>query len=222
MPRARTRRSSTPISSTRASDLGLLLEPLLAGKANVVFGTRAWTSHSVVQLLVRDGQQGGHARDERALQLLDLGRHDLPQGDADRALQAPAPAGARLRDRAGDHCARAARASGSSRCRSATARALARRARSSRRPTGCASSARWCAAGSSEGAEADGETRTPDPIITSDVLYQLSYVGLGGECSPQAAASWVRSRPAASERRARKRSVSTAACVMPSCSEISR
>jgi hypothetical protein len=24
---------------------------------------------------------------------------------------------------------------------------------------------------------ADGETRTPDPIITSDVLYQLSYVG---------------------------------------------
>ena len=30
-------------------------------------------------------------------------------------------------------------------------------------------------------AEADGETRTPDPIITSDVLYQLSYVG--GEAS---------------------------------------
>ena len=28
-------------------------------------------------------------------------------------------------------------------------------------------------------AEADGETRTPDPIITSDVLYQLSYVGGG-------------------------------------------
>jgi hypothetical protein len=28
--------------------------------------------------------------------------------------------------------------------------------------------------------EADGETRTPDPIITSDVLYQLSYVGEGG------------------------------------------
>jgi hypothetical protein len=27
--------------------------------------------------------------------------------------------------------------------------------------------------------EADGETRTPDPIITSDVLYQLSYVGRG-------------------------------------------
>jgi hypothetical protein len=24
---------------------------------------------------------------------------------------------------------------------------------------------------------ADGGTRTPDPIITSDVLYQLSYVG---------------------------------------------
>ena len=27
------------------------------------------------------------------------------------------------------------------------------------------------------GRKADGGTRTPDPIITSDVLYQLSYVG---------------------------------------------
>ena len=26
---------------------------------------------------------------------------------------------------------------------------------------------------------ADAGTRTPDPIITSDVLYQLSYVGRG-------------------------------------------
>ena len=25
--------------------------------------------------------------------------------------------------------------------------------------------------------KADGGIRTPDPIITSDVLYQLSYVG---------------------------------------------
>ena len=25
--------------------------------------------------------------------------------------------------------------------------------------------------------QADGETRTPDPFITSEVLYQLSYVG---------------------------------------------
>ena len=30
----------------RASDLGPLLEPLLSGEANVVFGTRAWTSQS--------------------------------------------------------------------------------------------------------------------------------------------------------------------------------
>ena len=28
--------------------------------------------------------------------------------------------------------------------------------------------------------EADGETRTPDPFITSEVLYQLSYVGGAG------------------------------------------
>jgi hypothetical protein len=26
--------------------------------------------------------------------------------------------------------------------------------------------------------QADAGTRTPDPIITSDVLYQLSYVGV--------------------------------------------
>jgi glycosyltransferase involved in cell wall biosynthesis len=30
----------------RASDLGPLLEPLLAGEAHVVFGTRSWASHS--------------------------------------------------------------------------------------------------------------------------------------------------------------------------------
>jgi glycosyltransferase involved in cell wall biosynthesis len=30
----------------RASDLGVLLEPLLAGDANVVFGTRSWSSHA--------------------------------------------------------------------------------------------------------------------------------------------------------------------------------
>ena len=29
-----------------AADLGLLLEPLLDGEANVVFGTRAWSSHA--------------------------------------------------------------------------------------------------------------------------------------------------------------------------------
>ena len=32
-------------------------------------------------------------------------------------------------------------------------------------------------AGTSYVVEADAGTRTPDPIITSDVLYQLSYVG---------------------------------------------
>ena len=40
------RRSSTPTSSTRRPISRRLLEPLLDGRANVVFGTRAWTSHS--------------------------------------------------------------------------------------------------------------------------------------------------------------------------------
>ena len=39
--------------------------------------------------------------------------------------------------------------------------------------------------------EADGGTRTPDPIITSDVLYQLSYVGdRAAATKPPAASAW--------------------------------
>jgi hypothetical protein len=39
--------------------------------------------------------------------------------------------------------------------------------------------------------KADGGTRTPDPIITSDVLYQLSYVGdRAGTGGPPAALAW--------------------------------
>ena len=84
-----------------------------------------------VQLLVRDGQQGRHARDERDLQLLDLGRDDVPQGDEDGALP--------LADASGSEASRSSRrsprgccalASGSTRCRSPTRPARARRARS--------------------------------------------------------------------------------------------
>ena len=32
--------------------------------------------------------------------------------------------------------------------------------------------------------EADGRTRTADPFITSEVLYQLSYVGKGAAAGP--------------------------------------
>jgi hypothetical protein len=33
------------------------------------------------------------------------------------------------------------------------------------------------------GVQADAGTRTPDPFITSEVLYQLSYVGAGPDAS---------------------------------------
>jgi hypothetical protein len=46
-------------------------------------------------------------------------------------------------------------------------------------------------------ARADGETRTPDPIITSDVLYQLSYVG-GESQSSRAAGRPLRRQPTVS------------------------
>ena len=41
--------------------------------------------------------------------------------------------------------------------------------------------------------EADARTRTGDPFITSEVLYQLSYVGEAGQCSAaRGADSWLR------------------------------
>ncbi len=42
----------------RASDLGPLLEPLLEGRANVVFGTRSWSSHSAFSFWYVMGNKG--------------------------------------------------------------------------------------------------------------------------------------------------------------------
>jgi glycosyltransferase involved in cell wall biosynthesis len=42
----------------RASDLGPLLEPLLAGEAHVVFGTRSWASHSAFSFWYVMGNKG--------------------------------------------------------------------------------------------------------------------------------------------------------------------
>ena len=42
----------------RASDLGPLLEPLLTGEANVVFGTRSWSSHSAFSFWYVIGNKG--------------------------------------------------------------------------------------------------------------------------------------------------------------------
>ena len=104
-----------------------------------------------VQLLVRGGQQGRHDGDERHLQLLDLGRDDLPQGDEHRAISLVEATRAGILDRAGDRCPRAsARASGSTRCRSRTRRARARRERSSPRSMACGCCGPSFAAASSE------------------------------------------------------------------------
>jgi excisionase family DNA binding protein len=42
---------------------------------------------------------------------------------------------------------------------------------------------------------ADAGTRTPDPFITSEVLYQLSYVGAGWMLSTPGGDGWARSGP---------------------------
>ena len=44
-----------------------------------------------------------------------------------------------------------------------------------------------------QGLEADARTRTADPFITSEVLYQLSYVG-GGVPSVAGLRCWLRAR----------------------------
>jgi hypothetical protein len=41
----------------------------------------------------------------------------------------------------------------------------------------------------SQPSQADAGTRTPDPFITSEVLYQLSYVGAGPDASAASASS---------------------------------
>ena len=90
----------------RAADLAHVLEPLVSGEAHVVFRHACLDLAVVLQLLVRDGEQGRDDGDQRPLQLLDLRRHDLPQGDAHGALPRAAASRARLRDRAGDRRAR--------------------------------------------------------------------------------------------------------------------
>ena len=42
----------------RASDLAALLEPLIAGRANVVFGTRMWSSHAAYSFWYVVGNKG--------------------------------------------------------------------------------------------------------------------------------------------------------------------
>ena len=136
-----------------------LIEPLISGEANVVFGLRAFDVTLAIQLLVRDGEQGRHARDQRDLQLLDLRRHDLPQGDAHRPVPVAPAARARVRDRARDHGARAALGRADLRGPSRTGRARARRARSSPRSTGSACSGRSSAAACPEPGSARSAAR---------------------------------------------------------------
>ena len=149
--RASSPRSSTPTSSTAPPTSPTSSSRSSAGEAHVVFGTRAWTSQSSFSFWYVMGNKARHDGDERPLQLLDLGRHDLPQGDAHGALPLAAAPRARLRDRAGDRRARAPRRRADPRGADLLHGALARgRARSSRRSTGSASCARSSAAASTE------------------------------------------------------------------------
>ena len=141
----------------RASDLGPLLEPLLSGEANVVFGTRSWSSHSAYSFWYVIGNKGVTLRDERDLQLLDLRRHDLPQGDVHRALPLAAPPGAGVLDRARDRSARAPLRRADLRgARSPTRRARVRKARSSPLSTACGCCGRLSAAARTDGVRVRG------------------------------------------------------------------
>ena len=63
-----------------------MLEPLLAGEARVVFGTRAWTSQASFSFWYVIGNKCGDVRRQPPLQLLAVGPDDVPQGDGDRVV----------------------------------------------------------------------------------------------------------------------------------------
>ena len=137
----------------RASDLGPLLEPLLSGEANVVFGTRSWSSHSAYSFWYVMGNKGVTFATNviyncwisdvmtchkamRTELFRSLPLHERGSGDS------------RSSRRSRRVCS--ARSSGSTRCQSRTRRGRARRAKSSRPSTGFGCYAPSCAAGPAE------------------------------------------------------------------------
>ena len=109
------------------SDIPSLLEPLQRGDAQAVFGTRAFRSHSAYSFWYVVGNRAVTLVRERHLQLLDLRPHDRAQGDTHRSLPLTRPARARAsRSKRRSWRAWSAAGSASMRCRSSTARAVAR------------------------------------------------------------------------------------------------
>ena len=91
----------------RASDLGPLLEPLLSGEANVVFGTRSWSSHSAYSFWYVMGNKGVTFATNVIYNCWISDVMTCHKAMSHRALPLAAPPGAGLLDRAGDRRARA-------------------------------------------------------------------------------------------------------------------
>ena len=67
-------------------DIPRLLEPVLDGRAEVVYGSRTFGSHSAYSFWYVHGQQGRHHRRQHDLQLVHLRPGDVLQADAARAV----------------------------------------------------------------------------------------------------------------------------------------
>ena len=128
---APTRRSSTPISSTRRPTSRRSLEPLQRGDAEAVFGTRAFRSHSAYSFWY---VVGNRAVTFFANVVYNCWVSDMMTGHKaidDGALPLARASRARLRGRGGDHRAPPpARRFASTRCPSSTRRAAVRKGRS--------------------------------------------------------------------------------------------
>ncbi len=134
------------------ADLGLLMPPLLDGRANACFGVRAfdgYTSHSFLFVL------GNKGVTLACNVLFNVYLHDIMtchkmiRTDVFRSLPLQLRRASRSSRRS--RLGWSSRASGSSRSRSTTGRGRPRRARSSPPSTDSASSPRCCAAGSPAG-----------------------------------------------------------------------
>ena len=86
----------------RASDLGPLLEPLLSGQANVVFGTRSWSSHSAYSFWYVMGNKGVTFATNVIYNCWISDVMTCHKAMSHRALPLAAAPGAGILDRAGD------------------------------------------------------------------------------------------------------------------------
>ena len=148
-------------------DIPKLLDPVLDGRAKVVYGNRTFGSHSAFSFWYVMGNKAVTTVRQRAVQLLHRRPGDLLQADAGRAVPVARRQVARVRHGGRGHRQAAAPArSGPTRCRSATTPAAAKRARRSPGRTASRRWSSWAASGPASGPPARSAKRSETPRPT--------------------------------------------------------